>query len=548
MLRRRGISSVARCFRQPVYPWLLATIPVLHLYSSNYGLVIDHEVLVVLAASLIGTALGYLLARRLLENEHRAAFALSICILLFSIAGHSYLLFYSPRSLLVWSIGIMILAVMLIFIVKRRIAPRKLQEATPSLNLIFAALLTFQIFTLHNEFSKEATYEDVSAALELATGSTDTSPKAFDSKLRPDIYYIVPDGYPSDAWLLGAMGYDNSAFTQALESRGFTIVRHAQSNYGATLHSLASTLNMHYFPENQSPSSDIEYLRSKIAVNEVAQALRSLGYSYVQLLSGYLFPSPIADLNRDFGKSGPLDVNVTERGYSISIMTNEHTGLKINERKISTFVQQSFASLYMDTTLLRIVKSQARELTAFSPFTLFDIHAPERFLATVEDVKSIAAMPEATFALIHLMKPHGPVVFDAEGNVIEEVYVPDKATYFAEFEYTNAVFLDLIDQILDDSTTEPIIVFQADHGTTLGDIWSDEDRLTHFDTYAAYYLPDENSITFPKPYTLINSFTLVLNELFDLDFPMNENRLFEVLKGYDAPFEQRDVTDEFANW
>ena len=39
--------------------------------------------------------------------------------------------------------------------------------------------------------------------------------------LMPDIYFIVPDGYPSDAWLQSKMNFDNSAFTEALQGARF---------------------------------------------------------------------------------------------------------------------------------------------------------------------------------------------------------------------------------------------------------------------------------------------------------------------------------------
>ena len=78
------------------------------------------------------------------------------------------------------------------------------------------------------------------------------------------------------------------------------MARHAQSNYGVTLHSLATILNMTYFNSNPSPFSDLDYLRMSIADSVVARHFKQLGYTYINLLSGYLFPSPIADINRDF--------------------------------------------------------------------------------------------------------------------------------------------------------------------------------------------------------------------------------------------------------
>lgn len=50
-----------------------------------------------------------------------------------------------------------------------------------------------------------------------------TISNAMDSESRPDIYYIIPDAYPSDIWRRETMSYDNDRFTQALKDRGFVI-------------------------------------------------------------------------------------------------------------------------------------------------------------------------------------------------------------------------------------------------------------------------------------------------------------------------------------
>ena len=59
-------------------------------------------------------------------------------------------------------------------------------------------------------------------------------------------------------------------------------------------------------------------------------------------------------------------------------------------------------------------------------------------------------------------------------------------------------------------------------------------------------MPDTISIDFPEPFTLINTFPLVINELFKTDLELQGDQLIELLVGYDAPFEQQDVTDIFA--
>ena len=72
--------------------------------------------------------------------------------------------------------------------------------------------------------------------------------------------------------------------------------------------SLAATLNLRYYTRNDSSMRDLDFLRMQIAENEIARRLLERGYTYVQLLSGYLLPSPFADINRDFTPSGMIDI------------------------------------------------------------------------------------------------------------------------------------------------------------------------------------------------------------------------------------------------
>ena len=62
----------------------------------------------------------------------------------------------------------------------------------------------------------------------------------------PHIVYIVPDRYASNTNLQRYYNFDNSLFTQALRSRGFTVKDDAFANYTKTFQSLGSLLNMNY--------------------------------------------------------------------------------------------------------------------------------------------------------------------------------------------------------------------------------------------------------------------------------------------------------------
>ena len=337
--------------------------------------------------------------------------------------------------------------------------------------------------------------------------------------MRPDIYYIIPDAYPSDAWLQEAMNYDNSEFTRALEDRGFVVARHAQSNYGATLHSLASILNMRYYDSNPTQLQDLDYLRLSVADNEVARQLQQLGYTYIQFLSGFLLPSSIADINRDFTPSGTVEIEVDQSDVATAVLKinaaqTETTKLLVDRR---SSYKQSFLSLYLDTTLLRIVKSQLDKLLNRNELMPYHVNAAERFLDTIENIESIAALPEATFTIVHLIKPHKPTVFTEQGEIIRRILEPGPEEWLGELRFINSKFLEMIDAILVNSANQAVIMFQADHGSTYGNPKTKDDRLVHFDAYAAYYLPEAFSTAPPKPYTLINSFPFMLNAVFDLD-------------------------------
>ena len=86
-------------------------------------------------------------------------------------------------------------------------------------------------------------------------------------------------------------------------------------------------------------------------------------------------------------------------------------------------------------------------------------------------------MPEATFTFVHLLKPHRPIVFDENGKILEKRVESKKnqEAHLAEFKFINRKFLEMIDTILDGSAHQPVIIFQADHGSKYGRIHNPAD-------------------------------------------------------------------------
>ena len=342
---RKFVSWV---LQQPFYLWLLGVFPILHLYSVNISLVIDHEVATSLVGMLAVTAIAFVLTNSLVHDRHITALMLAIASICFSFSGHIYIMVFMPGSLFVWTLLIMTAAGFLIAITYRIGAGKSCVHVTRTLNLISMALLISPTIAVVSGHIYMSSFAQISASNDISPVARHRSRKVNDSPTRPDIYYIIPDSYPSDTWLQEAMGYDNSAFTQALRDRGFTVVSHARSNYGATFTSLASILNMRYYARNTSPIHDLDFLRLSIAESEVAQRIQEYGYTYLHLLSGLLLPSSIADVNRDYAPAGPIDIEVDQVKFFCShpILYHAEAGIRRLFKTADLLYKQSFISLY----------------------------------------------------------------------------------------------------------------------------------------------------------------------------------------------------------
>ena len=530
---------------QPVYPWLLGIYPILHLYTENLGLVVESEVIPSILLMLVGTAVFFRALKRLVRKTYLTAFITAVCVIGFSLSGHTYELVFMPRSLAIWTI-LMLLGLAAACIWLRKTGSEQLiGQLAPSFNAIALVLLAFQLISLAAGLIEFSKYIHVYAKNIPGTSLPQSAPKAMDSATRPDIYFIVPDGYPSDSWMKSTEGYDNSDFTKALEDRGFTVVGHAQSNYAITNMSLPSILNMQYYQSNPSPYSDRDFLRLETANSKVARHLAEIGYTYIQLLSGSFIPSTEADIVRDFTPQGAIEIDIDNTTLLDGLLTRR-LPLVADLAMIERSYKHSFFEAYMDTTLLRLARSRLGKLLQNAKSWPYHTSAPERFLETIDEVISISSVPEATFTIVHLLKPHTPVVFNERGEPIPWNSRPAPEEFFAELRFVNSRFLHMIDSILARSKNPPIIIFQADHGSILG-MGTGPDRLTLFDIYGAYYLPPQFSVDFPKPYTTVNTFSLILNSVFGSEFEIQIDRLFEHPKRHKAPFVQADVTQEFLN-
>jgi len=330
----------------------------------------------------------------------------------------------------------------------------------------------------------------------------------------PDIYYILLDGYARASVLESFWDFDNKEFLDSLRSRGFYVADKSRSNYSTTYASLASSLNMSYLDLVSDyvgrDSENLNALSYLIENNHVLKLLDTEGYSYIHFSSGY----PMTNFNKN------ADVSFRK-------------GL------------DRFSLFLLNSTMLRPV---------FDPTSPWRVgfskndEVRKNVLFTLDTLKSFQAEKEAEkpwFVFAHIVSPHHPYVFDSEGNPIDSraEYSSQEGmeSYKEQLIFINSQVEEIVDAILKQSETPPIIILQSDHGAYPGTV-SETDKLSRyyrFHNLTAVYTVDNSEYRFYDTITPVNIFRVILSGLFATDLPLLEDRLFTT---EDHPYNFLDIT------
>ncbi|MEW6402359.1 MAG: sulfatase-like hydrolase/transferase, partial [Chloroflexota bacterium] len=308
----------------------------------------------------------------------------------------------------------------------------------------------------------------------------------------PDVYYFLLDSYGRADGLYAAYKYDNSEFLSQLEQRGFFVAQCSQSNYVRTELSLASTLNMMYLQDLdddfKADSTARRTLWNSLQHSAVRANFESLGYTSVTFDTGFEWLN-ISDADI-FVEPPPFSSGMTE-----------------------------FEGVFLRTTFARY----AQDWGWVDPDAVMGQSSRDRFNNIFDHVDDVAKMPEPTYTYMHVISPHPPFVFDAEGNSTyppdfwneNRQYPPDlyAAGYQNQLTYLNDKMLEAIDTILAESETPPIIILQGDHGPWL------QPKNKRMWILNAYYLPGHSDKLYPD-ISPVNTFRLVFNSYFGGDYDM----------------------------
>jgi hypothetical protein len=188
--------------------------------------------------------------------------------------------------------------------------------------------------------------------------------------------------------------------------------------------------------------------------------------------------------------------------------------------------------------------------TAVNPFLL------KHFIPSAHSLKTFAKLAEIVpekgpkFVFAHLILPHQPFVFDADGRLLGDAEArrrTDRENYLAQLAFTNRKIEELVTRILDSSSSPPVIVLQSDEGPAelngLG--LSREDTIVaHALILNALHLPGFDADRLYPTITPVNTFRMIFNHYLGTSFPELEDRAYISLGQY--PYRFEEITDLLA--
>lgn len=484
--------------RFPWYPLLLGFFPALSLLSRNIGDAHPQEVWLPCAVIVL-VALGLwggLFA--VLRNHHKCA----VLIAAFWVPFHAYgglvdglkgalRSDFSPVPVVLEAAVIVLMGLgLFLWLLRTR---RDLIGLTRAMNLAAICLLAVPL----GAYGLARLRQEAPPAAAKPPGTGNFSPEVLAA--LPDIYYIVPDSYPRADVLLETFGHDNTPFLEALKQRGFHVVEDAHSNYPKTQMSLASSMNLDYLDPEQLKAEWDEALPNFVAQiwdNKVMDFLESRGYEFPTFSSGVA-------------------------------ATEINTGRFV---KPDTFLLTELQQVYLAMTPLRSpVERLSRSNEA------------NRILFVLDELGKVRRGDKPMFVFAHMMAPHMPHNFDAEGNSLSET-----PPYYQGFRDAvvciNERLLIMVDRIRERQPNS-VIIIQGDHGcrsdwqsTAGSDLipWKGT-REEYIRDYTAVlntiYFPDDDYSAFYSGITPVNTFRIVFNKYFGTNYELLPDKTFMSFPG-----------------
>ncbi len=498
-----------------LYTLLFAIYAPLALLSSNLEEISATVVWRPLVVCLIIGATVFLFFWLVIRNVVRACLITSIFLLIFFSYGHVYTAF-NGVSLLGISLGknrylLPLFGLVTIFLIVVGIKWRKPPEWIHTTMLVVGfVLVAVPLFNIGVFSVNEARARNIEKNNRITANA---NIHVVSDKVTPDIYFIVLDAYTRQDALKSDLKYDNSSFLEELKKIGFAVVDCSRSNYSSTIFSLPSTLNMDYLdvlnPNLKDPNGKQEMLNELFRNPKIRTELANYGYKWVAF---------------DPGRKG---------------IEMDNADIFLQPTNLSQYLV--FKEMINDFEDMLLRTTPGIVLINFGDQLFGDAYKQLRFpyykravtqLFILDTLPSVPVdIPGPKFVYAHIMLPHYPYMFTADGQIQTNpayLYDPIPAKegvdgYRNQLTFINNRIIPDIKAIIANSKIPPIIIVEGDHGM------EGSNRLKNLE---AYYFPESLKSQIYPTMTPVNSFRIILNGLFDRGLPLLDDASYSVSKKY----------------
>jgi hypothetical protein len=511
----------------PVYfPFLIVLFPILLFFSENLaymlkGSIIEILIIMILVSMMTGGI--YLLLKKVLKDRYKAGLVTSILALgFFSFTRISSLIIDTTGKFMAYEkqlIFLLVVSLTLIYLIIR--TKRDLTNIVKIVQFAAICLFLFSVIgilgyvgryysKIYSPFKQMRMDHEKAVAALVQTHQPEIP-------YKPDIYYFILDRYGNKETLKNDFDFDNSAFYEFLEEKGFFVARESYSNYLFTDVSVTSSLNMmlHDKPENIfRGSGELRPLFYLMENNKLFNFFKSRGYTVINAGDVYYEPTvhnKNADINMHFFPFRKLSFVI-----------------------IQTSILGPFSNKYLDFYA--------------------DKFNYDNLLRQFEEFGRIPEMEGPVFLFAHILSPHDPFIFDEDGSYMSFEEGQSRgyaASYRAQVIATNNLLMKTIDTILEKSDKPPIIIIQGDEGpypinprTTSWLEATPAELRSKTGIINAYYLPGFDKSNLYHSITPVNSFKLVLNHYFGMELEFSPDDTFSSGK---EKYGFKNVTNEIRD-
>jgi hypothetical protein len=492
----------------------VAAYPVLYLYAHNIAIARSSDLLGLLGLAVTTAMIMWMLLTMLLRDLHGGMLITAAILILFFSYGHVFIFLgqsNSPflKSLRTDAVLLPLWTLLLILVITISVKfKQSLPKAMPALLVFSAALVLPLLFQIGMYLVRSGAFEQRDSE----PASTETHTVAAIEDL-PDVYYIILDGYGRADVLEQNYDFDNSAFIEALQERGFYVAAQSFSNYPQTQISISSTLSMAYHDADQINGSrvDVKQQYSDMMTNSiVAATLTGMGYEFINSNA------------------------VVQDGDQL-----------LPEASLPLLGETEFFYIVRKSSLLGALDRFQRP--PGSAEQDLEVLLRQRISRKMMTLPLLAQDSIPTFIYAHYMTPHPPYhfttsIYEGASSSMDGTPWLDRNAYVREVTGLNLVVLKVVDDILAQSETPPIIIIQGDHGPAstfyrqklswdmtadaLASDMNDKVRVERFAILNAYYGPPEMQTMLYPSISPVNSFRVVLSYLTGTEMELLPDRSF----------------------